>query len=154
MDLVATSAPARAPAATRARAWPSGAVISLCIGLTAVATLRKGAFYTPDVVVLPLAAAALAVVRPRRRLASAEMLLLGFAAWWLLAAFGWGDVGRALPLAGSAVGFIATLRLGSHASPRQRTGVLQGLVAVGLAVALAGFGGVVFHHYPLAMPAQ
>ncbi|TML59787.1 MAG: hypothetical protein E6G17_10725 [Actinobacteria bacterium] len=154
MDLVATSAPARAPAATRARAWPSGAVIALCVGLTAVATLRKGAFYTPDVVVLPLAAAALAIVRSRRRLASAEMLLLGFAAWWLLAAFAWGDVGRALPLAGSAVGFAAALRVGSHASTGERKAVLDALVAVGVTVALIGLGGVVFHHYPLAMPAQ
>jgi O-antigen ligase len=135
----------------------SGAPYALAAGITAAAVLRRGAFYWPDHAVLPALLAVLAVLSVRRIAAPSRAVvaaLVGFAAWWMLAAVGWGTPALALPLLGGMVGFGAALLLGQALPESHRPTLHRALVAVAVGVAVIGLFGVLFRSYPLAMRHQ
>src|SRR5438270_9911115 len=80
-----------------------GAPYAIAAGITAAAVLRRGAFYWPDHALLPALLALLALFSVRRITAPSRAVIAavaGFAAWWTVAAVGWGTPALALPLLG------------------------------------------------------
>lgn len=135
----------------------AAAITGAAAGITVAAVLRKGAFYSPDYVILPGLLAVLAAVSVRRLGRSERSIVVAlalFLAWWLIAGFGWGVPGTALRLAGSVVGFGAALVLGARLDDRQRCWLERGVVALGVVTGSLGLVGLVAHIHPLAMVHQ
>lgn len=130
---------------------------AVAVGAVGAAIVRQGAFHPVDAVLFPailLAVAALARCRVERRWRPTLALLAALAAWWLVAAFGWGRLADALPLFGSFVGFGAAAVLTANLSAMQRM-QLRRLVILGTTTfAATGLVAVALRAYPLATQAQ
>jgi O-antigen ligase len=133
--------------------------LALAAGISIAALVRKGAFFAPDNLLLPGMLVVLAALFHARagvteRDRAVIRAVVAFAAWWAIAAFGWGEVDLARPLLGSVLAFGAVFSLG-RAMPAAWRGIVQvWLVGAGAVFALVGLIGLALRHEPLAMQAQ
>lgn len=151
LPVLAEDAPAAGPAPRL-----GGTELAVAAGVTVAAVWDKGAFYAPEVYLLPGALALIAITarrfgQPERRVV---ISIAAFVAWWMTAAAGWGHPGRAVPLAASMAGFAAAFVLGRRLDGAQRSAMHLLLIAGGVTFAAIGLVGVAWRIYPLAMKAQ
>jgi O-antigen ligase len=134
-----------------------GDLIAVAAGAVAAAVIRHGAYDPVDAVLFPGVIAAVAVatrcrIEPRWR--PALLFLAALAAWWLVAAVGWGRAADALPLFGCFAGFAASAVLVANLSPGHVRQLRTLLVLGASAFAVAGLVGLALRDYPLVMEAQ
>lgn len=132
---------------------------ALLLGLMVVVGVRQGGFWHADASVAAVGSVVLlasaAVISPLdRRAAGVAVALVALALWWGLRAVTSGMDGSVLPLGASclacAAAYVVVRPLrGAH---RQLAG--RAVACLGAAGALAGFVGLIWRWFPLAMPAQ
>jgi O-antigen ligase len=151
-----SDAPRRAPGTPSA----DQLVLRIIGVLIVLAAIRKGAFYSPYDLALPVAALALAFAATVRRdvLQRSDWItiasLLAFAVWWSVDGTQRGDWGQSRQVVGSAIGFAACLAIGRTLDAASRRALQVGAVLFGAAMAAIGLVGVALRIDPLALPAQ
>jgi O-antigen ligase len=135
---------------------PQNAVVAVALGVTAASVIRGGAFYTPDLVAVPIVVAIVAAVTIRRVTRADALLglaLIGFAVVWQVRGFQAHTAGRAASLTDAAVAFGATYLLARHtSSDNERLLVTRVLVFVGAGVAFVSLIGWTSHRAPWGLP--
>ena len=130
--------------------------------LIVVATMRQGAFYPPDDLLVPGAALAVAAaccaVRGADRLAPRDAVvgvaLLGFSVHWSVMAATKGDLTLSRQAIGSAIGFLAAYLIGRCLDDGERRALVLGCVWFASLVAVIGLIGLAYRVEPFALPAQ
>jgi hypothetical protein len=131
----------------------------LVLVLAAVAGLRDGGFWHAEALAVALIAgvllvAALVAAPPDRRstfvLASLGLLAL----WWYVRSVTAGSGTDFLPLGASIIAFAAAFAAVRPLVGRAREEAALAMAVLGAVGALAGFAGLIWRWFPLAMPAQ
>ncbi len=132
----------------------------LLVGVLAFAAVRQGAFYPRElrvlVVVSLLAAAAAFVSRPPERgdLVAPVAAAIALGGWAATSAWLAGAVTGAMPAVGllaALAGVVVVLR---RADERERETVVSAVLLIGALVAISGWAGVAWRHWPQALEDQ
>jgi len=151
-----TSEPTWSSAGAPVRGWVVAAIL---FGLMLVEGLREGGFWRADAFVVAVAAAgfllvAVVVTPPDLRGSMVIVSILLLTLWWFVRAGIAGSPVQFLPLGASFLAFAAAFAVVRPLSGRAREAAGLGVACLGAAGALAGFAGLTWRWYPMAMPAQ
>lgn len=147
------------PPALRASSSRSGMIAVALFGLLLIAGVREGGFWPTDAFIaatgaLVLLVAAAATNPFDRRALGVVVPLVALALWWGVRASTAESLSAVLPFGASclacASGFAVVRAL--RGGTRQLAGL--GIAALGAVGSLAGFAGLLWRWFPLAMPAQ
>jgi O-Antigen ligase len=145
-----------APSTVGPRQWVLAAAV---FGLMIAEGYRHGGFWPSDALLVAVASfvvlcVSVVLVPPDRR----SMLLVGsvvaLALWWFIRSVGVGTPKAFLPLGASVLAFGAAFVAVRPLTGRLRELAGLGVACLGAAGALIGFAGLVWRHYPLAIPTQ
>jgi len=131
----------------------------LVLVLAAVAGLRDGGFWHAEALAVALIAgvllAAAAVAAPPDRRSTLVLASLGLLAlWWYVRSVTAGSGTDFLPLGASIIAFAAAFAAVRPLVGRAREEAALAMAVLGAVGALAGFAGLIWRWFPLAIPAQ
>jgi hypothetical protein len=131
----------------------------LVLVLAAVAGLRDGGFWHAEALAIALIAGlllvtALVAAPPDRRTAFVIASLGLLALWWYVRSVTAGSGTDFLPLGASIIAFAAAFAAVRPLVGRAREEAALAMAVLGAVGALAGFAGLIWRWFPLAMPAQ
>jgi hypothetical protein len=143
----------------RRRYAASWSIVSVLAGLLVVEGGRQGGFWRPDALVVTAVVLATLVAEvvllpqdgPGRAVLAATVAL---AVVWLVRAATIGSVATFLPFGASALGFAAAFGAVRALPAPQRAVAGQFVAGLGCAGAAIGFAGLIWRHYPMAIPSQ